>query len=152
VVRPTSLTRQLFAAIGLAALLVNGAQQCHALCLLADCGTEQAPEDKCCQKAARKSCGRTCGNRTTSEQAERCDLSHREGCPKSEQCVCCQTPAPQQAPTPVDPQAVVGSIMAVCNYVGVVFQSPELTGVVCRAMAGSSRSFDVCVKLCRLVV
>jgi hypothetical protein len=43
--------------------------------------------------------------------------------------------------------------MAACNFVGVDFQSPELTeGVICRHWATSSRSFDVCVKLCRLIV
>jgi len=153
VVRPPSLTRQLIAAIGLAALLVNGAQQCHAWCLLATCDAGQPSEEKCCHKAVRKVCGHKCRKLTTSAEAECRAVAHREGCPSPEQCVCCHTPDPQQAPTPVDSQAVVGSIMAVSSFIGVVSQSPDLTeGVDCRHSATSSRSFDVCVKLCRLVV
>lgn len=152
-VRPSSLTRQLIAAIGLAALLVNGALQCHAWCLLTDCGTEQSGEEKCCQKTARKTCGQKCGKRTTSEENESRAVSHREGCPNPEQCVCCRTPAPQQAPTPVDSQAVVGSMLATLGFAIVVPDTLGLSdGLTCFDSAASSRSFDVCVKLCRFVV
>lgn len=145
----SSLTRQLFAAIGVAALLVNGAQQCHAWCLLTECSAKPGAEDSCCKKAAHNACGK----RKTSAKTENRDLSHRQGCPNPEQCVCCQAPTPQQAPTPVDVQAVIECIAALSDFVGIAPQLPALADdLVFRDWGSSSRSFDVCVKLCRLVV
>ena len=154
--RSRKLTR-LIAALGLALLSINGAQQCRALCLLANCHVAESGAQK---TAKPRSCGKCCKQAkpvaATSQQVadSMSNVSQcSDECPGGEPCVCCATPVPTQTSSPVDSQEVLDSMPLDGNLTAVVqflnYHSERLSDSHESEMA---RTVSVCVELCRFVV
>lgn len=155
--RSHKLTR-LVAALGLALLSINGAQQCRALCLLANChaAANESPETP-----PPRSCGNCCKKvkpaAASSQQSTgiaKSNISHdSQPCPGDEPCVCCATPVPTQSSSPVDSQEVLdampldGNLTAVVQYLN--RHSERVSDV---HESDTARTVSVCVELCRFVI
>lgn len=155
--RSHSLTR-LIAALGLVLLSINGAQQCRALCLLANC---HAAASGVTEAAKPRSCGECCKKAnpaaaSTQQQAGDGLNNNSQGsdqCPGGEPCVCCASPVPTQTSSAVDSLEVLdampfdGNLTAVVQYLN---RHSERVSAV--HDGGIARTVSVCVELCRFVV
>lgn len=152
------LLTRLVAALGLALLSINGAQQCRALCLLANC---HAAVDDAKGIAKPSSCSKCCKHvksiAASSQQAVadgiRSISQDSDQCPDSEPYICCAWPVPAQASSAVDSREVLDSMPIGSNLTPVVpcpnRYSKRLSDVYDSDLA---RTVSVCVELCRLVI
>ena len=155
--RSRLLTR-LIAALGLALLSVNGAQQCRALCLLANCHAAASDAKsavkpnscgKCCRqsKTVAASSSELAGNATSNMSQD------SDQCPGGNPCVCCASPVPTQTSSAVDSQEVLdampldGNLTAVVQYLN--RHSERVSGT---HESATTRTVPVCVELCRFVI
>lgn len=154
--RSPTLTK-LIAALGLALLLVNGAQQCRAICLLVDCHSTNVGGS---EADVKQSCGGRC------EQATRIHVSAERPatdastlsqganqCPSDEPCVCCDSPAPSKSSSLGDSQIDLGPSPLDVNSVAA---TDELNfgwhGLSVHFNDRTSHTVPVCIALCRLIV
>lgn len=150
------LTR-LIAALGLALLSINGAQQCRALCLLANCHAAASDAE---ETAKPRSCGKCCKKSkpafASSQQAAggMSNISQEsDQCPGDEPCVCCASPVPTQTSSTVDSLEVLDSMPLDGNLTAVVQYLNRHSERVADAQESDiARTVSVCVELCRFVV
>lgn len=155
--RSCLLTR-LIAALGLALLSVNGAQQCRALCLLANChaaasdaknSTKPNSCGKCCRqaKAVAASTPELAGKATSNISQD------SDQCPGGDPCVCCASPVPTQTSSAVDSQEVLDAMPLDGNLTAVVqYLNRHSERVSETHESALPRTVSVCVELCRLVI
>lgn len=155
--RSQSLSR-IVAALGLALLAVNGAQQCRALCLVTDCRFVVAgSQDVIAQRLASQCCHSSGGAvaslrfRVGDEAIVISHSSHE--CPGSAPCTYCDSPAAVKSASLADWQGAVDLLsMGEC---WVASQTPpncvadDTSRLQQHAIIGT---LDLCVKHCRLVV
>ncbi|BBO36041.1 hypothetical protein PLANPX_5653 [Lacipirellula parvula] len=157
--RSPLLTRMI-AALGLALLSINGAQQCRALCLLADChAAETCPHDEAAQP---RSCGTCCkpAKPTAASPQHRhsgdelCDDSHSsDHCPSEQPCACCASPVPTQTSSVVDSQEVLDAMPLDGNLTAVVqYLNRHSERVSDAHNSDLPRTVSVCAELCRFII
>lgn len=149
------LSTRLIVALGLALLSINGAQQCRALCLLADC---HAAVNEAKEAAKPRSCGKCCKQAkqaVVSSQRPTAEVTNSisqdsEHCPGGEPYVCCASPIPTQASSAVDAQEVLDSMPLDGSLTGVVqYLNCHSERVSDAHESEIARTVSVCVKLCR---
>jgi hypothetical protein len=155
--RSRLLTR-LIAALGLALLSINGAQQCRALCLLANC---HAAENDAKETAKPRSCGKCCkkaipaaANPQQSAAGATSSVSQDSNqCPGGEPCVCCASPVPTQTSSAVDSQEVLDAMPLDGNMTAVVqYLNRHSERVSDSYESDIPRTVSVCAELCRFVI
>jgi len=154
--RSRKLTR-LIAALGLALLSINGAQQCRALCLLANCHAAASDAE---ETAKPRSCGKCCqkskpASASTQQAANGTNNISQESeqCPGDEPCVCCASPVPTQTSSAVDSLEVLDSMPLDGNLTAVVqYLNRHSERVADTNESDVARTVSVCVELCRFVV
>lgn len=152
------LLTRLVAALGLALLSVNGAQQCRALCLLANC---HAAVNDAKKTAEPRSCGRCCKQAqpaAVSTQQSASDVAtsisqDSDRCPDGKPCVCCASPVPTQTSSAVDSQEVLDAMPLDGNMTAVVqYLNRHSERVSDSYESDIPRTVSVCAELCRFLI
>lgn len=147
---------KLIAGLGLTLLLVNGAQQCRAICLLVDCHSIKSEGS---ETGVRRGCSGRC------KQAERAIAAARSAvdvsalsqgtnqCPSEEPCVCCDSPAPTNSSSAGDCQLTHGLLSLDANLVACTAELHQCWHTFSVHFNGrTSHTVPVCIALCRLIV
>lgn len=152
------LSTRLVAALGLALLAINGAQECRALCLLTNCHaaaseSEETSRPRACGKCCKKVKPAAASPQQTVAHAQS-NLSHdSQPCPGDEPCVCCDSPAPTQSSSPVDSQEVLDAMPLDGNLTAVVqYLNRHSERVSHTHESDIARTVSVCVELCRFAI
>lgn len=144
------------AMLGILLTSMASLQQGHVLCAVFGCQCETVPTDNSSVNLGPHCRGCSTSACTTQQQAPRHSKSINGGHPCSQECWCCQTPAPRVAPRIVmaDSQSCFTQLFAVSPSTTPTNGSSDYDGIHLAALSYSviSTAGDACARLCRFVI